>query len=132
MPTSPELNEHDAELIASPAFDAVAGLFADGRTYGKLVDYGHGDSFIPVKRSSGDIDAHTRVIKLGGDYALTRETISVIERRGLGKLAVEADALEMLRTVDLERINGMRNVIHSLVQQNNRIFGRSLFEKKSN
>jgi len=131
MRRSSELNENDAQLIASPAFDAVASLFADGRVYGKLVDYGYGDSFIPVQRSSVEIDTNVRVIHLSGDYVLTRDTISIIKRRGLGKLAVEADALEMLRKVDIDTINGMRNTIDDLVQQNNRTFGRSLFKEKS-
>jgi len=128
MRTSSELNESDALLIASPAFDAIAGLFADGKNYGALVNYGYGEPFTPVMRSTGEIDSRARSIKLGGEYMLTRETIGIIQRRGFGKLVVPADALEMLRKVDIDSVQEMRNVISSLVKQNEHTFGRSLFK----
>jgi hypothetical protein len=129
-----ELTDYDAQLIASPRFEAVAGLFADAAIYGKLVDYGYGEPFTPVLRNSGEIDERARVIPLQGpraalgEFVLTRDTISKMTRRhALGRIALPADELEILRTIETEEIDAMRGHIRSLAQQNNRTFGRSLF-----
>lgn len=129
-----KLTERDAELIASPRFEAVAELFGDAKKYGRLVNYGHGESFTPVLRTSGEIDNKTRIIPLQspqvvlGEFVLTRDTISVMRRhRLIGKIAIPADELEVLRTVDNEEIEAMSGHIRSLAQRNDHAFGRSLF-----
>lgn len=134
MKTFSELTDYDAHLIASPRFDAVAGLFADAKIYGKLVDYGYGESFITVLRDSGEIEERARVIPLQspkvilGEFVLSRDTIGKMSRRhALGKIALPANELEILRTLQTEEIDAMRGHIRSLAQQNNRAFGRSLF-----
>jgi hypothetical protein len=90
--------------------------------------------FTPVKLSSGEIDEKTRVIPLQspqvtlGEFVLTRETIGKVQRHHIiGKMVVEADALEVLQALDEEQIGAMRKRIKKLAKADKRIYGRALF-----
>jgi hypothetical protein len=124
-------NKDDAALIASPNFVEVAGLFADADKYHNLVHYGYGNSLTPVERASGEIDTRTPTIHLLGYYVLTNETIGKLKRRGFGKIAVHAEALEILRTVDIDIVQGMREKIHNLAANSDYVYERPMFEKSS-
>jgi hypothetical protein len=129
-----ELDEFSSALVASPRFDAVAELYQDAHRYRGLVHHGHGEMFTPVKLSSGEIDEKTRVIPLQspqvtlGEFVLTRETIGKVQRHHIiGKMVVEADALEVLQALDEEQIGAMRKRIKKLAKADKRIYGRALF-----
>lgn len=123
MKTLPDLTPRDIRLAESPHFDTVAELFADALKHRGLV---HRNilPYTPVVLSDGRIETNAHVIPLHPnlDYVLTQESIGKMQRRGLGRRAVQADAFEILRTTTQTDIDIMRLTIRGYVEQDEKTY----------
>jgi len=122
--------QQDAELFTSQKFDEVAGLFADASSYGSVVWHGSGEK-MDVRKINGTDMPDSRIVRLSDEYVLTSETIATIERTRRGRIAVQADALQLLQSQNDEDILAMRARIRELVASDFRVYGYSVFKSKT-
>jgi hypothetical protein len=122
--------QQDAELFTSQKFDEVAGLFADASRYGSVVWHGSGEK-MNVRKINGTDIPDSRIVRLSDEYVLTSETIATIQRTRRGRIAVQADALQILQTQNDEDILAMRARIRELVASDFRVYGYSVFKSKT-